>query len=326
MTAIVVTENIRKVFDKEMIALQDVSFAVEQGELFGLFGSNGAGKSTLIRILATLLNPTSGTAFINGHDVVQYGSLARASLGLVTADERSFYGRLTARQNLTFYAAMQSIPRREIGGRVEGVLDLFGLAHKAESSFQSLSTGQRQRLNMARALIHNPPLLFLDEPTKSMDVQTSDFVKELIRNELVNNQGKTVIFISHELYEMDNFCDRVVILADGAVQAIGSPSDLRKELPQNAVYRVIVKGDPDLVQSEWKKMPAILQITEISRGASLNTFHLELAHETNELWVSILRAAGHANATIESYQRVDDGSLRHIIKHFTKGAGFTTHG
>src|SRR5690606_32660077 len=103
---------------------------------------------------------------------------------------------LTARQNLQFYAAMQNVPRRQIATRIGEVLDIFGLTHKANAPTQSLSTGQKQRLNIARALIHNPPILFLDEPTKSMDVQTSDFVKALIRDELVNRQGKTVVFIS----------------------------------------------------------------------------------------------------------------------------------
>ena len=126
-------------------------------------------------------------------------------------------------------------PVKEIPQRVAYVLDLFGLTAKAGARVQSLSTGQKQRLNMARALVHDPPILFLDEPTKSMDVQTSDFVKGLIKEELIGRQGKTVVYISHELYEMDNFCDRVAILADGRVRVVGTPAELAARLPRRAL-------------------------------------------------------------------------------------------
>ena len=300
---------------KAVTAVSDLTFSVGKGELFGLFGPNGAGKSTIVRMLTTLLAPTAGTAVVNGFDVVQQEMAVRASIGLVTADERSFYGRLTARQNLQFYAAMQDVSRSQIETRIKAVLELFGLSHKADAATQSLSTGQKQRLNMARALIHNPPILFLDEPTKSMDVQTSDFVKALIRDELVNKQGKTVLFISHELYEMENFCDRVIILANGRLQALGTPAELGAKLPRRALFRLVVEGNPDAFVNSWHVLDGVESVLEISRGATQTTFDLALADE--RVWFAVVKVIQEGNGRLESYHRADDESLRRIVAHFS---------
>ena len=302
---------------KAVTAVSDLTFSVGKGELFGLFGPNGAGKSTIVRMLTTLLAPTAGTAMVNGFDVVQQEMAVRASIGLVTADERSFYGRLTARQNLQFYAAMQDVSRSQIETRIKAVLELFGLSHKADAATQSLSTGQKQRLNMARALIHNPPILFLDEPTKSMDVQTSDFVKALIRDELVNKQGKTVLFISHELYEMENFCDRVIILANGRLQALGTPAELGAKLPRRALFRLVVEGNPDAFVNSWHVLDGVESVLEISRGATQTTFDLALADE--RVWFAVVKVIQEGNGRLESYHRADDESLRRIVAHFSGG-------
>jgi len=302
---------------KAVTAVANLTFSVNQGELFGLFGPNGAGKSTLVRMLTTLLAPTSGTAVVNGFDVVQQEMQVRASIGLVTAEERSFYGRLTARQNLQFYAAMQNVPRAQISQRIAEVLELFDLSPKADAATQSLSTGQKQRLNMARALIHNPPILFLDEPTKSMDVQTSDFVKALIREELVNKQGKTVVFISHELYEMENFCDRVIILANGQVQAVGTPAELGAKLPRRALFRLVVEGNPDQLAQSWQSLDGVESVTEVSRGTTQTTFDVALADE--RVWFALVKVIEKGDGRLESYHRADDESLRRIVAHYSGG-------
>jgi ABC-2 type transport system ATP-binding protein len=242
----------------------------------------------------------------------------RGSIGLVASDERSFYGRLTCRQNLSFYAALQNVPRAQARRRVDAALDLFDLLPKADAPFQSLSTGQKQRLNMARALVHDPPILFLDEPTKSMDVQTSDFVKALIKDELVARRRKTVVFISHELYEMDNFCDRVVILAEGQLRAIGTPDELSARIPRRAIYRVEVAGDADRIAARWRSLSQIESVAEVSRGVMLTAFDVTLADESSGVWLSVLQAVGACGGRVEEYRRVDDGSLRDIIKHFTE--------
>ncbi|GJM41958.1 MAG: daunorubicin resistance protein DrrA family ABC transporter ATP-binding protein [Ardenticatenaceae bacterium] len=319
MKKIIEVTNLSKTYQsggKAVTAVSNITFSVGKGELFGLFGPNGAGKSTIVRMLTTLLAPTEGTAVVNGFDVVEQEMQVRGSIGLVTADERSFYGRLTVRQNLQFYAAMQNIPRTQINQRIGDVLALFGLSQKADAATQSLSTGQKQRLNIARALIHNPPILFLDEPTKSMDVQTSDFVKQLIREELVNRQGKTVVFISHELYEMENFCDRVIILANGTVQAVGTPAELGAKLPRRALFRLVVGGNPDGLTRSWQALDGVESVTEISRGARQTTFDIALADE--RVWFGVLEVIEGENGRLESYHRADDESLRRIVAHFSQ--------
>jgi ABC-2 type transport system ATP-binding protein len=318
MKPIISTQNLSKRYRSQgqvIEAVRDVSLAVLPGELFGLFGPNGAGKSTIVRILATLVAPSEGTAVVNGYDVGHQEMQVRASIGLVTADERSFYGRLTASQNLQFYAAMQNVPRAAVPQRIQRVLELFGLAHKGHAPVQSFSTGQMQRLNMARALIHDPAILLLDEPTKSMDVQTSDFVKALIKHELVGRQKKTVIFISHELYEMENFCDRVVILAEGKIRVVGTPAELGAMLPHRAVYRVVVAGDAAAICACWQTKPGIEAINEVSPGMSTTAFDLTLADEA--AWWAVAQGVAEVNGRIEAYRRVDDESLRRIVAHFS---------
>ncbi len=318
MNPMIALNNLGKTYGtpgRQVEAVRDVSLEVLPGELFGLFGPNGAGKSTIVRILATLLAPSRGTAVVNGYDVVRQEMQVRASIGLVTADERSFYGRLTASQNLQFYAAMQNMPRSAITHRIQTVLNLFGLANKAHAPVQSFSTGQMQRLNIARALIHDPAVLLLDEPTKSMDVQTSDFVKELIKTELVGRQQKTVVFISHELYEMDNFCDRVVILTNGQVQIVGTPAELGALLPRRAVYRVVVAGDVAAVAAQWQASPSIEAVQQVSAGVATTAFDLTLTDEAD--WLAVMQGVAAVNGRIETYRRVDDESLRRIVAHFS---------
>ncbi|MEP7199953.1 MAG: ABC transporter ATP-binding protein, partial [Chloroflexota bacterium] len=269
MTPAIIADHLGKTFKSGgalVHAVRDISLRVDAGELFGLFGHNGAGKSTLVRMLATLVRPTHGCATINGCDLVRDERRVRASIGLVASDERSFYGRLSGHDNLRFFAALQNVARPKIDERVRYALNLFGLAHIAARPFQTYSTGQRQRLNMARAILHDPPILFLDEPTKSMDVQTSDFVKALVKQELVGQQHKTVIFISHELYEMENFCDRVGIVHRGELRALGTPADLMRQSPAQPTYELQLAGDVEQVVAALRQMPSLAGVEVVERA------------------------------------------------------------
>ncbi len=324
---LIVADNLSKTYhirDTEVCAVRNVFLEIYTGELFGLFGPNGAGKSTLVRMLATLLQPSTGFATVNGFDVVRDSQKVRSLLGFVAADERSFYGRLTPRQNLAFYAAMQNVKHVRVHDEVDRVLKLFDLQSKADVAFQSLSTGQKQRLNMARALVHDPPLLILDEPTKSMDVQTSDIVKNLIKHDLVERQGKTVIFISHELYEMDAFCDRVAILADGSIQALGTPSALSDSLPRRAIYRVTVVGNISCILPQLQLVSDIEAITIFSQGMTLTALDITLSNETSAVWFTIMKTVQNCHGRVEGYQRLDNSSLREIVAYFSTDKGVNT--
>lgn len=320
MASVVEARQLTKLFDAgpdQVMAVRDVSLDIGAGELFGLFGANGAGKSTLVRMLATLIAPTTGAAAICGYDVVRQDVQARAQVGLASANEHSFYGRLSAWQNLLFFAGLYDLSPRRARARAQAMLELFDLTGLRHRSVQSFSAGQKQRLNMARALVHDPTVLFLDEPTKSMDVATADFVKELIRRELVGQQGKTVVFISHELYDMDDFCDRIMILAEGRVQAVGSPAELRARLPQQPVYRVVVRGNAAEIATRWSRLPGVQAVTEVAHNPFSATFDLTLVDDQSQNWFNALREVAICDGHVESYQRLESNSLRQVVRHFS---------
>jgi ABC-2 type transport system ATP-binding protein len=207
-------------------ALHDVNLTIAAGEFFGLFGPNGAGKTTLIRILTTLIIPSAGAAEVHGHDVARAPAQVRALVGLVFANEHSFYGRLSGRENLEFFGVLQNLARRAARRRAAELLEWFDLARAADAPFQSYSTGMRQRLNVARALLHDPAVVFLDEPTKGMDVLGAEMLRGLLRHELVERRGKTVVLTTHDVQELEALCDRVGVLERGRVRAVGTPAEL----------------------------------------------------------------------------------------------------
>lgn len=237
MSFAIETRNLTKHYTHST-AVQNVTLSIPHGELFGLFGANGAGKSTLIRMLTTLLEPSGGEARVNGFDVLHEGNAVRASVGLVFSNEHSFYKRMTGRENLRFFAALQDVPRKRVRERVNELLALFTLERHADALFHTYSTGMRQKMNVARALLHDPPILFLDEPTKGMDLQTADTVRALLKQEIVERQGKTVFLTTHDLYEMEHLCDRIGVIAHGEIRAFGRPRDLLLQARRKNVYEV----------------------------------------------------------------------------------------
>ncbi len=316
----IVADHLGKTFthgNRTVVAVRDISLCVSAGELFGLFGHNGAGKSTLVRILATLVRPTHGSAHVNGFELVRDEQKVRASIGLVTSDERSFYGRLNALDNLHFYAALQNVPRQRIAERVQDVLALFNLSNIAKRPFQTYSTGQKQRLNMARAMLHDPPILFLDEPTKSMDVQTSDFVKALVKNELVGRQHKTVVFISHELYEMENFCDRVGIVHRGELRALGTPAELLRQLPMQPSYQLEVEGDVDAILRAVSQLGDIASVNVVQRDDARARIEIDLNDGAGEWQTRLWHAITSTDGQLRAYHQIGSRSLRDVIRHFT---------
>lgn len=221
-------------------AVDSVDLAVRQGELFGLLGPNGAGKTTLIKLLTTLIAPSSGRAQIMGYDLRQDAAI-KACAGLATSDERSFYWRLSGRQNLEFFAALQNLPQAEIRYRVDEALAAVHMAESAQQRFQTYSTGMRQRLTIARALLHRPQLLFLDEPTKGLDPTAARQLQQLIR-QLVETQGLTVFLTTHILEEAEQICDRVAVMHRGRMRGCGNLSELRNELGLGERFTLRVRG------------------------------------------------------------------------------------
>jgi len=208
-------------------ALRDVSFEVETGEIFGLIGRNGAGKTTLTKIVATLVQPTTGSVSVHGHDSVSDDEHVRRHIGLSTAEERSFYWRLTSEQNLMFFARLHGLSDRIAKQRIKDVFSKLELEEVARRRFGELSTGNKQRLAVARALLANPPVLLLDEPTRSLDPLAAARMRDLIRSLAEQDPPVTILLTSHNLAEVETLCARVAIISRGRIRAIDTPRNLR---------------------------------------------------------------------------------------------------
>jgi len=210
--------------------VEEVDLVVEKGEVFGILGPNGAGKTTLIKILCTLILPTAGSARINGFDIEKESGRVRESIGLVTTDERSFYWRLTGRQNLEFFASLHNFYSDDARNMVDDLLGVVDLKYAADERFLNYSAGMKQRMAIARGLLNDPAVLFMDEPTRSLDPGAAQGLREFIKGEIVGERGKTIFISTHNLEEAEELCDRVAIFDDGRIKVIGSPADLKASL------------------------------------------------------------------------------------------------
>ena len=218
-------------FKKEIIhALNGISLRIKKGEICGLLGPNGAGKTTLIKILATLVLPDSGRAYIKGNDVVIEEDNVKNSIGLIHNDERSFFWRLTGRQNLEFFASIYNIKRKDIKKRVDSVIKIVDLKDKEDERFDSYSTGMKQKMAIARGLLTNPDILLIDEPTRGVDPISALKIRKFLKEMLVKKMKKTILIATHDLREAQFLCDNIVILHKGKIRAGGSLEKLSKKV------------------------------------------------------------------------------------------------
>jgi ABC-2 type transport system ATP-binding protein len=208
------------------LALDNISLTIHDGEIFGLIGPIGAGKTTLIKILSTVILPDKGTATINNYDVVKDAGSVKRIIGVVSSEaSRSFYWRLTGTQNIKFFASLYGMFGREAEKRLNYLFDVFDLTKWQDEMVMKYSTGMKQKLAFIRALLHNPPILLLDEPTSGMDALTSLQIRNYIRKDL---EDKTILWTSHNLHEVEKICDRVAIINDGKIVLEGRPVDLKR--------------------------------------------------------------------------------------------------
>ena len=223
-------------------ALRDVSFAVEIGEIFGLIGRNGAGKTTLTKIVATLVQPTTGSVSVHGYDSVDDDEHVRRHIGLATAEERSFYWRLTSEQNLMFFARLHGLSDRVAKQRIKDLFAQLELDEVARRRFGEMSTGNKQRLAVARALLASPPVLLLDEPTRSLDPLAAERMRQLIRTLADQDPPVTILLTSHNLAEVETLCARVAIISRGRIRAIDTPRNLRDLTSESEVVHITLAG------------------------------------------------------------------------------------
>lgn len=256
---------------KELVALEHVDLTVERGELFGLLGPNGAGKTTLIKILTTLLAPTSGWARVAAHDVIQSPQLVRPRINMVSGGESSGYGLLTVRENLWMFSQFYGMPSKEANQRIVDLLKMVGLEDRIHTKSSDLSTGLRQKMNIVRGFLTDPEVLFLDEPTLGLDVGAARDVRKLIRGWMDADKSRTLLLTTHYMVEAEELCDRVAIINKGRVLACDTPSNLKRNLQRDAIFEIETSPlnglNPQMLQDQPEVKKAAL--TDIEGGAKL---------------------------------------------------------
>ena len=248
-------------------ALRGVDLTVHSGELFGLLGPNGAGKTTLTKILSTLLLPTSGTARVLGRDVSREGAAIRPLIGLVLGGERGLYNRVSGRENLRYFADLYGLPSGSVTSRIREVLDLVGLTEAADRRVEEYSRGMKQKLHLARGLLHRPPLLFLDEPTIGLDPRSARELRKLVRT--LSSEGVSIFLTTHYMFEAEELCHRIGILAHGQMVACDTPSGLQRLVGGEGTVELESREFDDVELSRLRSLPGVSRVLQEPLGAHL---------------------------------------------------------
>jgi len=303
--AIIEARGLTKRFDG-LVAVDHIDLDVEEGEIFGFLGPNGAGKTTTIKMLTTLLKPTEGKAKVCGYDVVKQPDLVRKSIGVVF-QEPALDDQLTGRENLDFHARLYGLNRREREERVEEVLKLVGLEDRADELVKNYSGGMRRRLEIARGFIHHPRILFLDEPTLGLDVQTRRAIWSYIM-ELNKREGITIFLTTHYLEEADKLSDRVAIIDNGKILAVDSPRKLKDMIGSDVIA---------LRCSEPNRLKNILESVSWVRDVKCHREKLSIYVELGETKIpKIIRVAEEYGIRITSIT-LREPSLEDVYLNFT---------
>ena len=267
-------KNLTKKFN-DFTAVDHISFDVKKSEVFGLLGPNGAGKTTIIRMLSTLTRPTEGTATIGGYDIVKQDNKVRQLIGLVS-EKMIMYDRLTAKENLRFFGKLYNIPKNTLNERIGELLELVQLTKWKDSKVGTFSTGMRQRMNVIRALLNMPKVLFLDEPTLGLDPQSTVEVREFIKK--INKENKTTIILTtHMMNEADRLCDRIGIIDNGQITALDTSTNLKKLISRDDA--IVLKLEiPNLTKKMVTKMESLDCVKSVAQE---NASHIKI-HATGD--------------------------------------------
>jgi ABC-2 type transport system ATP-binding protein len=289
-------------------AVDEISFTVEPGEVFGLLGPNGAGKSTLLRMLTTLLPPTSGTAIVAGADIVKDPDAVRRAIGVIPQAMTSDL-ELSARENLTIFAKLYGVPRQRRNALIDELLAAVELTKWADSPVKNLSGGMRRRVEIARGLVHEPRMFFLDEPTTGLDPVSRTGAWEMLRR-IKGERELTVILTTHYMDEADKLCDRIAIVDHGKLMALDTPTKLKAAVPGESIVEVTMASAPDEWTARLQAMPGVDSVT--SDG------HLIRIGSRNgpATTTAVLDAAAAAGLTVQSLG-VQTTTLDDVFLHFT---------
>ncbi|MBA7507557.1 Linearmycin resistance ATP-binding protein LnrL [subsurface metagenome] len=263
--AIVEIQGLTKVFNGRK-AVDDINLTIEKGEILGLLGPNGAGKTTTIAMLSTILPPTKGTATVDGYDIRRQPKEVRRVIGVVPQDV-ALYDDLTAAENLAYFGKLYGVVGERLKKRIDELLRLVRLKDRANNRVKSFSSGMRDRLNLAVGLIHEPRLLFLDEPTTGLDPQARLAVWEMIKK--LQAEGVSILLTTHYMEEADYLCDRVAIMDDGKIITLDSPAVLKKSIGKLEVIEVKATGIPRTLLAKLRKLRDVKEVAQTSKGLRL---------------------------------------------------------
>jgi len=288
-------------------ALNGVGIEIRQGELFGLLGPNGAGKTTLIKILATLLLPTSGVAKVAGFDVTRDTFQIRTRINMVSGGETSGYGLLTTRENIWMFSQFYGVQSKVAKERVDALLHTFGLWEKRNAKVRTLSSGQRQKMNMIRGFVTDPSIFFLDEPTLGLDVNASRVIREYVKNWVQTEEDKTVLLTTHYMMEADEMCDRLAIINNGQILAVDTPANLKRRLKKDTTFRIEV--DPLKDVAVFKAIRGVKNFSLTSDGGSSLaklTFILEDEAAVSDIVSEVVRQGSRIHYLQKSEPTLED--------------------
>ena len=307
--SIIAVKNLTKTFN-DFVAVDDISFDVKKGEIFGLLGPNGAGKSTTLRVLSTLARPSKGTATIGGYDIVKNDTDVRKLIGIVS-EKMIMYNRLTAMENLRFFGNLFNIPKDVLTKRIDELLELVQLTKWKNAQVGTFSTGMRQRINVIRALLNMPQVLFLDEPTLGLDPQSSVEIKEFIKK--INRENKTTIIITtHMMVDADLLCDRIGIMDHGKIVALDTSTNLKKLISgaDTTIMELEIGNlSPDIIEG-IRSRECVDAVTQE------NSMHLRVIVHGDEAFDSVIDIVRAKNGKINSMQNLQP-TLEDVFLHIT---------
>jgi len=323
MTSAVEISSLTRVFNpkkkkegKSVTALDNVDLRIDQGELFGLLGPNGAGKTTLLKILSTLLLPTSGSASVAGFDVARDFLEVRKRINMVSGGEISGYGLLTVRENLWMFCQFYGIKSSLAYQRIDEMLELFGMASKKNEKVRTLSTGERQKMNVIRGFVTDPDILLLDEPTLGLDVNASRVIRDYIVDWVKNGKGKTVLLTTHYMAEADQLCDRIAIINQGKILACDTPENLKRLVKASRTLKLEVTMLRN--KDQFGLVPGVEKFTYVDdydKGVTVLKFVLSDESAVNDIVSELLKE----HAKIISLQKTEPTLEDVFIKMVGKG-------
>ena len=317
-------ERVYKAKPRPVTALAGVDLQVRPGEFFGLLGPNGAGKTTLIKILTTLLLPTAGSARVFGFDVDRESRQIRRIMNIVSGGEQSGYGLLHVREQLWMFSQFYGLGARDGWRRVDELIEAVGLEDQRDQKVSQLSTGERQKLNIARGLLNDPWILFLDEPTLGLDVSAARAIRELVREWKAAVPGRTILLTSHYMAEVEELCERLAIVDHGRILAIGSPSELKQRVQRESIFRLELDGR-DRGTESLAALPGVVRPTTASDGerTAPQITVVKLGLTDDGALGSVVTALGGLGAHIVSLQK-SEPSLEDVFVELV-GRGLQEH-